>query len=57
MVEGLIKASYRVKKLDIYRAIDTPQEKLPMIDGLQIDYSCFYQQRRRKTLRCSLRRT
>lgn len=41
LVEGLTEAGYRVKKLDIYRAIETPKGKLPVIAGRQIDYSCF----------------
>jgi uroporphyrinogen-III synthase len=41
LIEGLVSAGYRARKLDIYRSVATPRKLLPAIADERIDYSCF----------------
>lgn len=40
LIDGLVSAGYRARKLDIYRSVATPRKFLPAIADERIDYSC-----------------
>jgi|GEM_PF-3573896 len=40
LIDGLISAGYRPRKLDIYRSVATPRKLLPAIADERIDYFC-----------------